>query len=138
MPLQVAQRDVESIIIVDLEGRLVVGPDLADIRRTFEQLAAQNSNRLILNLRDVDYIDSTGLGMLVIGHSMAKDSGGAMKLLHLSKRCAELLVLTKLATVFEIFDDEQSAINSFFPDREIRRFDVLEFVKGQSGDPPKS
>lgn len=58
-----------------------------------------------------------------------------MKLLHLSKRSAELLILTKLSTVFEMFDDEQAAVNSFFPGREVRRFDILEFVKSQEKKP---
>src|SRR5579875_1800451 len=131
MPLAVEQREIENIVVLDLAGRLVAGPDAADMRRVFDHLQAQGRNRIVLNLKHVEYIDSTGLGTLVIGHSAAADSGGAMKLLHLSKRSAELLILTKLSTVFEIFDDEQGAINSFFIGREVRRFDILEFVKSQ-------
>jgi anti-sigma B factor antagonist len=129
MPLSVEQREVEGVVLLDLAGRLVVGPDASDLRRVFDHLQAQQKNRVILNLKQVDYIDSTGLGTLVVGHSGVSDSGGSMKLLHVSKRSAQLLILTKLATVFEIYDDEQSAINSFFPEREIKRFDILEFVK---------
>jgi anti-sigma B factor antagonist len=72
--------------------------------------------------------------MLIVGHSAMREAGGSMKLLHLSKRHLELMVISKLTTVFEIFDDEQQAINSFYSDREIRRFDILEFVKSQEGE----
>jgi anti-sigma B factor antagonist len=135
MPLEVHQREVEGIIILDLSGRLVLGPDASDLRRNFDQLQIRKKNQVILNMKELEYIDSTGLGTLVIGHSATEDAGGAMKLLNLSKRSAQLLILTKLTTVFEIYDDEQAAINSFFPDREIKRFDILEFVK--SHEPEK-
>jgi anti-sigma B factor antagonist len=131
MPLGVTQRETEGIVVLDLSGRLVAGPDAGDLRRVLERLVGSEQNRVILNLKQVEYIDSTGLGTLVIGHSRASDSGGAMKLVNLSKRSAQLLILTKLSTVFEIFDDEQAAINSFFPEREVKRFDILDFVKNQ-------
>lgn len=133
MPLGVTQRELEGIAVLDLSGRLVAGPDVADVRRAFEHLIESGLNRIILNFKEVEYIDSTGLGTLVIGHSRASDSGGAMKLLNLSKRSAQLLILTKLSTVFEIFDDEQTAVNSFFPEREIKRFDILDFVRNHGG-----
>ncbi|HTU45687.1 MAG TPA: STAS domain-containing protein [Bryobacteraceae bacterium] len=135
MPLEVAQREIENILILDLHGRLILGPDATDLRGTVVSVSSQGKNNVIVNLKDVDYIDSTGLGTLVIAHSTFEKAGGAMKLLHLSKRSAELLILTKLSTVFELFDDEQAAINSFFPGREVRRFDILEFVKSQDKKP---
>jgi len=135
MPLEVAQREIENILILDLHGRLILGPDVTDLRRTVASLSSQGKNNVIVNLKEVDYIDSSGLGTLVIAHSTFQKAGGAMKLLHLSKRSAELLILTKLSTVFEMFDDEQAAINSFFPGREVRRFDILEFVKSQEKKP---
>ena len=137
MPLELEQRDVEGLVILNLSGRIVAGPDAADLRRTFEHLVSQKKNRIILDLKEVEYIDSTGLGMLVMGHSLAEEAGGTVKLLNISKRSAQLLVLTKLSTVFQIFDDEQAAVNSFFPEREIRRFDVLEFVKSQEAEREK-
>jgi anti-sigma B factor antagonist len=129
MALELEQREVEGIVILDLRGRLVVGPESTDLRRKFTQLIDEGKTNTILNLKHVDYIDSTGLGTLVIGHSINEKAGGAMKLLHISKRGAQLMVLTKLSTVFEIFDDEQAAINSFFPDRDVKHFDILDFVK---------
>jgi anti-sigma B factor antagonist len=86
---------------------------------------------VIFNLSQVDYIDSTGLGGMVICYTTLKKGGGALKLLNLNKRNIELLLLTKLHTIFEVFTDELDAVNSFFPDRQIKRFDILSFVQQQ-------
>ena len=83
----------------------------------------------MLNLGNVDYIDSTGLGALTVCATSLRKSGSDVKLLNLNRRNIELLVMTKLATVFEIFSDETDAINSYFPDRKIQRFDILSFVE---------
>jgi anti-sigma B factor antagonist len=135
MPLEVHPREVENILIWDLHGRLVAGPEAMDLRRAMADLPAEGKINAILNLKHVDYIDSTGLGTLVIGHSVLQKAGGAMKLLHASRRSVELMVITKLSTVFEMFDDEQAAINSFFADREVPKFDILEFVKSEQNEP---
>ena len=91
------------------------------------------SSNVIFDLEHVDYIDSTGLGSMVICYTTLKKAGGTLKLLNLNKRNIELLLLTKLHTIFEVFSDEQDAVNSFFPDREIKRFDILSFVQRTSG-----
>ena len=83
----------------------------------------------MLELSDVDYIDSTGLGALVICATSLRKAGGNVKLVNLNRRNIELLVMTKLATVFEIFTDEQDAISSYYPDRKIKTFDILDFVQ---------
>ena len=132
MAVEIGQRERESIIILEPGGRLVVGEPVAALREKIRELAASGSTNIILNLENVDYIDSTGLGGLVISYTTLKKAGGALKLLKLSRRNIELLILTKLATVFEIFDDEQDAVNSFFPNRQIRKFDILNFVKQQN------
>src|ERR1700761_6721534 len=106
MPLEMHQREVENILILDLIGRLVAGPDATDLRSALAPLPSHGKINVIVNLKDVPYIDSTGLGTLVYAHSEFEKSGGAMKLLHLSKRSAELLIMTKLSTVFQMFDDE--------------------------------
>jgi anti-sigma B factor antagonist len=77
----------------------------------------------------VDYVDSTGLGALVMSATTLRKSGGNVKLLNLNRRNIELLVMTKLATVFEIFNDEQDAVNSYYPDRKLKSFDILDFVQ---------
>lgn len=135
MSFSVESREIEGIIVLHLSGRLVAGHDIADLRAIFDGLIARKKNRIVLNLKQLDYVDSSGLGALVSGYTSAARAGGAMKLSNISTRSAQLLILTKLYTVFEIFDDDQSAIHSFFPDRTIKRFDILEFVKQQPENP---
>jgi len=112
-----------------------IGDETLSLQEALRTFLEHNQNRVILDLKNVSFIDSTGLGTLVSAHSAFKKAEGAMKLLHLSERHMQLLVLTKLSTVFELFDDEQKAIDSFFPDREVRHFDILEFVKSQEDNP---
>jgi anti-sigma B factor antagonist len=129
--MEIQQREREGIAILDLKGRLTVGQPATALRSAITKLAASGSNKIILNLDDVDYIDSTGLGSLVICYTGLQKGGGGLKLLNLNRRNLELLVLTKLSTVFELFNDEQDAVNSFFPNREIKRFDILSFIQSQ-------
>jgi anti-sigma B factor antagonist len=129
MSLDITQRDRDGITILDLKGRITVGPEASALRERIGLLDSAGMKSVILDLAGVDYIDSTGLGALVICATTLRKAGGAMKLLSLNRRNVELLVMTKLATVFEIFADEQDAVNSFFPDREIKTFDILDFVR---------
>jgi anti-sigma B factor antagonist len=131
MALSIATREKESICILDLKGRLTVGEEVAYFREEIGSALETENKKMILNLADVDYIDSTGLGSLVICFTRMQRSGGVMKLLNLNRRNIELLILTKLTTVFELFNDEQDAVNSFFPDRKIKKFDILDFVQNQ-------
>jgi anti-sigma B factor antagonist len=129
MALVIHEREVEGILILDLQGRLVAGEAAGALRERGNQAAKTESRNVVLNMQGIDYIDSSGLGTLVAAHSTLGKAGGGMALMNLSKRSAELLILTKLATVFRIFDDEKAAVDSFFPNREVRRFDILDFVK---------
>ncbi len=131
MSLEIQQREREGIVILDLKGRLTVGGEVATFRDRVQKLVNSGRTSIILNLQDVDYIDSTGLGALVMSFTSLQRAGGKIKLLNLSRCGIELLVMTKLTTIFEVFDDEQNAINSFFPDRELKRFDILSFVQQQ-------
>ena len=131
MSLDIRQREREGIAILDLSGRLVVGPEATQLRENIRTMQAQESRQVLLNLEGVDYIDSTGLGTLVICFTSLQKMGGALKLCCLTRRNIELLVLTKLETVFEIFATESDAVNSFFPNREIKHFDILQFVREQ-------
>jgi len=112
-----------------MAGRLTVGQEAGALREAVLKLSTEGRNNVVLNLEKVEYIDSTGLGGLVICFTTLKRGGGALKLLNLNRRNVELLVLTKLQTVFEVFNDEQDSVNSFFPGREIKRFDILAFVQ---------
>jgi anti-sigma B factor antagonist len=132
--LDISRREKEGIVIIDLKGRLVVGDGASALRDTITRVKDANQNRIILNLQNVDYIDSSGLGGLVICFTSLQKAGGALKLMCLNRRNIELLLLTKLSTVFELFDNEQDAVNSFFPEREIRKFDILAFVQQQESE----
>jgi anti-sigma B factor antagonist len=129
VPLDIHQREREGITILELAGRITVGPEATAIRDTCTRLSAEGKRNVVLDLAKVDFIDSTGLGALFICATALRKEGGNMKLLNLNRRNVELLVMTKLATVFEIFTDEQDAINSYYPDRKINTFDILDFVK---------
>jgi anti-sigma B factor antagonist len=135
MSLEIEKREREGIVIFDLNGRLTAG-EAGILREAFTDLLALGKNQAILNLQEVDYIDSTGLGSMVIGFTSMRKAGGVLKLMNLSRRNVELIVLTKLETVFEIFSEEQSAVNSFFPNREIKRFDILQFIQQQRREDP--
>ncbi len=129
MALEIIQRDREGVSILDLKGRITVGPEATALREKVAQLSAAGSVKLVLNLAGVDYIDSTGLGALVMVATSLRRSGGNIKMLNLNRRNIELIVMTKLETVFEIFTDEQDAVNSYFPDRKLNKFDILSFVQ---------
>ncbi len=131
MSLAIEQSEREGIIVLHLNGRLIVGEPVTELRGKIAVLSEGGANNIVLNLEKVDYIDSTGLGGMVIGYTTLKKMGGALKLVGLNQRNIELLVLTKLATVFETFLDDQTAVNSFFPGREIKKFDILSFVQEQ-------
>jgi anti-sigma B factor antagonist len=127
--LEITQRDREGITVLEMNGRITVGKEATALRDKFAELAAAGVKNVVFNLEHVDFIDSTGLGALVICATSARKNGGAVKLVNVSKRNIELLVMTRLATAFETFTDEQDAINSFYPDRKVKTFDILEFVQ---------
>ena len=130
MALEIREDSKEGVVILTLKGKLAVS-DSGTIRDKITQLAAAGKCNVVTDLSAVDYIDSTGLGTLVICFTSLKKQGGALKLVNLNKRNIELLLLTKLHTIFEVFNDVQDAVNSFIPGREIKRFDILSFVQEQ-------
>jgi anti-sigma B factor antagonist len=134
MSLDIRESSREGVDILSLKGRLTVG-EASAVREQCSAVAAAGNVNVILNLENVEYIDSTGLGALVICFTSLKKAGGALKLVNPNKRNVELLLLTKLHTIFEVFADEQDAVNSFFPDREIRHFDILKFVQAEKDEP---
>jgi anti-sigma B factor antagonist len=129
MSLEITQREREGITVLEMKGRITVGKEAAALREKCAELQAAGTNNVIFNLEHVEYIDSTGLGALVICATTAKKNGGSVKLVNLSRRNIELLVMTRLSTAFETFNDEQEAVNSFYPDRKIKTFDILDFVQ---------
>jgi anti-sigma B factor antagonist len=129
MQFDLNEREREGVKIIDVDGRLVLGGPATELRDRIKSLQDAGTRQLVLNLEYCDYIDSTGLGTLVMTATSMQRAAGGMKLLRLNKRNLELMVITKLTTIFEIFNDETDAVNSFFPDRKINRFDILSFVK---------
>jgi anti-sigma B factor antagonist len=113
MELRATYRDAGVITVVDISGRITLGEGSALLRKTIRELIDDNRTKIILNLADVNYIDSSGIGELVSAYTAVKKSGGEMKLLHLTKKVHDLLQLTKLFTVFDVYSDEHTATASF-------------------------
>ena len=129
MALEIRQREREGVEILDLKGRITAGGEATSLREKVAAIRAEGHTQFVLDMAGVDYIDSTGLGALVMCATSLRKNGGNIKLLNLNRRNIELLVMTKLATVFEIFNDETDAVNSFYPDRKLNQFDILSFVQ---------
>ncbi len=113
MALAIASRELDGVTVLDLSGRITLGEGSVQLRDAIRDLIAKGQSRILLDLGEVSYIDSSGLGELVSAYTTAKNQGATLKLLKLTKKVHDLLQLTKLYTVFEIFDDEASAIASF-------------------------
>ena len=113
MSLKTANRQVDGITIVDLNGRIVLGEATTALREVLQNLASQGQKKILLNLADVSYIDSSGLGSRVSGYTTLAGQAGQLKLLNLTKKVQDLLQITKLLTVFEVFTDEATAVRSF-------------------------
>ena len=113
MSLTIASREVEGVSILDLKGRITLGEGSVQIRDAVHEMVAKGQKKILLNLGDVNYVDSSGLGELVAAYTTAKNKGADLKLLNLIKKVHDLLQLTKLYTVFDVYDDENIAIGSF-------------------------
>jgi anti-sigma B factor antagonist len=128
MDLQLHHREKEGIQILDLQGHLIEGASEARLRAVIIELAEARTVNVILNFAGVTEIDADGLSALVFCDARLASSSGALRLLNLSRHL-DLMVLTKLDTLSEVFTDEQDAVNSFFPDRAALRYNILEFVE---------
>jgi len=106
-------RQVDSVMVVDISGRITLGEGCAQLRELIRDQLTKGNKRVLLNLADVTYIDSSGIGELVSAYTAVSNQGGQLKLLNLTKKVHDLLQITKLYTVFDIHDDEAKAISSF-------------------------
>lgn len=113
MSVKLTTRKVGDVTVIDAVGRITLGEGSSSFRDTVRDLAAKGDRKLLLNLAEVTYIDSSGIGELVSAFTTVTNQGGQLKLLHLTKRIEDLLQITKLYTVFEVFDDEAAAVRSF-------------------------
>jgi anti-sigma B factor antagonist len=129
MGLHIEQRESEDIVVLDLKGPLTSGHADLELRDRLIALHRSGKVNIVLNLKDVSHIDSTGLGVLVFGLARLLKAGGRLALANLNRSHLRLFLLTRLAIAFEFFGDERDAVNSFFPDRALKPFDVLNFVQ---------
>ena len=113
MSMKVSTRQQDDVTIVDLSGQIKLGEGSSVLRDTVKDLAAKGQKRILLNLGDVTYIDSSGVGELVAAFTSVRNQGGELKLLNLTKKVHDLLQITKLYTVFQVMDDEAAAVAAF-------------------------
>ena len=113
MSMKATLRQVDGITVVDMSGRITLGEGCTQLRELVREQLGKGSKHLLLNLADVTYIDSSGIGELVSGFTTVSNQGGKLKLLNLTKKVHDLLQITKLYTVFDVYDDEAKAVGSF-------------------------
>jgi anti-sigma B factor antagonist len=111
--MDIKERVVEGVSILDLSGKIVLGEGDVQIKERIRDLLSDGQRKVLLNLGDVSYIDSAGLGALISSYATAKREGGHLKLVNLTKRVQDLLAITKLITVFETFDSEKEALATY-------------------------
>lgn len=111
--MQIAERVVSDVVILDVKGRITLGEGDEVLKDKVNSLVNQGKKKIVLNLADVPYVDSAGLGEIVRTYTTVSRQGGSLKLLNLTKRISDLLSITKLLTVFETFDAEKDAVASF-------------------------
>jgi len=111
--MKASTRQVDGVTIVDLSGRITLGEGSVVLRDSIKDLLGKGQKKILLNLGDVSYIDSSGIGELVSAFTSVRNQGGELKLLHLTKKVHDLLQITKLYTVFDVKDDEATAIGAF-------------------------
>lgn len=113
MSMKVTTRQIDGVTILDLRGRITLGEGSVTLRDGVHDLLANSSKHILLNLENITYIDSSGIGELISAFTSVKNAGGELKLLKLTKKVHDLLQITKLYTVFDIKDDEATAVASF-------------------------
>ena len=113
MSIKANTRQVNGVTVMDVSGRITLGEGSSTLRETVRDLLNRGEKKILLNLGDVTYIDSSGIGELVSGFTTVTNQGGQLKLLSLTKKVHDLLQITKLYTVFDVHDDETAAIGSF-------------------------
>jgi anti-sigma B factor antagonist len=111
--LSIKERQAGDVVVVDLSGKITIGEGSVELREKIRSLLAEGKKKILLNLGDVGYVDSSGIGELVSSLTTTNNQGGQLKLLNLTKKIRDLLMITKLLTVFETFDNEQDAVASF-------------------------
>jgi len=128
MALKITRRDQEGISILELKGRLTFGPEDIQFNDEIRHALAARRIRLVIDLGGVDKIDSAGLGTLLYARAELRKAGGGLSLSNLHPTHMEVLLIAKLETVFDVYGSDQDAVNSFFPERKVPRYDLLAVV----------
>ncbi len=111
--MKIETRKVGDVTVLDCSGKITLGEGTMAVRNTVREILKNGGKKIILNLGDVNYIDSSGIGELVSSYTTVTSGGGQLKLLNLTKKIQELLAITKLLTVFQVYNDERAAVSSF-------------------------
>jgi anti-sigma B factor antagonist len=113
MSLRMTNSEVNGVSVVELDGRIVLGEESTSFREKLKSLIAEGKKKIVLNMADIEYIDSAGLGTLVAAHLSAKTQGASVRLCHLGNKFHEVLQMTRLLTIFDVYDTEAAAVSSF-------------------------
>jgi len=127
--LELTQRDNQGITILDLKGRATLGPEDLELRERLISLLAAGTKNVILNFKHLTDIDTTSIGSLVFCARKYEESGGRIAFLNLAPAHAQIGEILKLSSVFQVYENEAEAVNSFFPDRTVPHYDLLEFIE---------
>src|SRR5712692_6607367 len=111
--LNIHERRIGDVTVLDMDGNIRIGGSNVALKKAISSLVAEGRNQIVLNLARVAYIDSSGLGELISGHVTLNNKGGQIKLLNLTQRLQELMTITKLLTIFDVYEDESKAVDSF-------------------------
>lgn len=113
MSVRMTNSEIDGVSVVELDGRVVLGEESNSLREKIKSLLAEGKKKIVLNMANIKYIDSAGLGTLVAAHLSAKTQGASVRLCHLGNKFHEVLQMTKLLTVFDVYDTEAAAVSSF-------------------------
>lgn len=135
MSLQVTERTHGDVVVLELKGSLVIGEPVEEFRRKIDEAIKGGRTRVALDMRGTDYIDSSGMGFLVVAHKVARDAGGMLALFNLADRVVDLMLLTKLSGVFHLYANEQDAVDAIHG-KDVKPFDPVEYVQNRGEDAP--
>jgi anti-sigma B factor antagonist len=113
MNLRMTSKEVNGVSVLTLDGRIVLGEESHFLREKLKSLLAEGKKKIVLNMTDITYIDSAGMGILIAAHVSAKNQGASVRLCHLGKKFQEVMQMTKILTVFDVYDTEAAAVSSF-------------------------
>jgi anti-sigma B factor antagonist len=120
MTVRMTNSEVDGVSVVALDGQIVLGEESNSLREKLKSLIAQGKKKIVLNMANIKYIDSAGVGALVAGHISAQTQGASLRLCHLGRKFHEVLQITKLLTVFDVYDTEVAAVSSFYQEVRVR------------------